>query len=145
MSIFIPNSKLGKVRNEFAMELQAKYGKNAKEIHDTLDKIGISFGRPSYKYFMHMLSPLEKGAVLTDEQLEELYTSMMEKFGVTYKQVYGSIKCAFIIAWNRGDVFVLEKMFGRETFRHKEPPSNLRFINSMLKYINELRDDVVVY
>lgn len=87
MLLFIPNSELGKVRNEFAVELAAKYGTNAKEIHDTLHKIGITFARPAYRYLMHILSPLEKGTVLTCEQLKELYISMAEKFNVTYKQV----------------------------------------------------------
>lgn len=145
MPLFIPNSKLGKVRNEFAIELTNKYGTNAKEVHDTLDKIAITFARASYPYLMSMLSPLEKGTVLTQEQLEELYNSMTEKFNVTYKQVYGSIVCAFRMSWKYGDMKTLVSMFGRERLYSYTTPENLEYINAILKYVSDSKDDIIVY
>lgn len=145
MPVFIPNSKLIKVRNEFANSLIEKYGINAKAAHDTLQIIGITIARKAYDYLMSILSPLEKGTVLTSAQLEDLYISMTKKYGVDYKIVYGSIVCAFNISWNCGDVDVLIKMFGRQRLFSSQQPENLEYINAIIKYISELNDDIIVY
>lgn len=145
MPVFIPNSKLFKVRNEFAIQLAAEYGTNAKAVHDTLQAIGITIARPAYKYLISILSPMAKGTVLTSEQLEEMYISMTEKYSVNYKAVYGSIGCAFNISWDCGGVDVLVKMFGRERMHSSVVPDNLEYLNAILKYVSEVSDDIIVY
>lgn len=145
MALFIPNSKLGRVRNEFALDLTAKYGRNAYEVHSTLEKVGIGAIKVSYSYFMDILSPLDKGTVLSSEQLDGLYAAAAQKYNVTCKRVFDSMRYAIGQSWTTGEIAALVSMFGEKRIHKINPPGNLEYINAVLKYSSEIKDEIVEF
>ena len=58
----------------------------------------------------------------------QLYPAVAEKFNATAVQVERAIRRAIEIAWNRGNIDVLQKYFGYTVSSEKGKPTNCEFI-----------------
>ena len=79
-----------------------------------------------YKYSLFNISCLWLYSSTTVTKV--LYPEVAKKFGTTPSRVERAIRHAIEVAWDRGDIEVLQKFFGYTVSNIKGKPTNSEFI-----------------
>ena len=97
-------------------------------VTDIIHEIGVPAHIKGYQY-------LREAIVLTSNDMEMLggvtkvlYPAVAKKFNTTPSRVERAIRHAIEVAWDRGDVEVLQKFFGYTVSGIKGKPTNSEFI-----------------
>lgn len=99
------------------------------EVTNKIHHIGMPAHVNGYKYLREaiMISVLNQDAV--NSITKELYPAVAKKYKTTPSRVERSIRTAIEIAWNRGDIDVLQSYFGYTVSNSKGKPTNSEFIS----------------
>ena len=99
-----------------------------KEITQVILALGIPANIKGYQY-------LREGILLAMEDMEMvnyitkmLYPSIAKRYKTTPSRVERSIRHAIDVAWNRGGIVNIDKIFGYPVYFQKEKPTNSEFI-----------------
>ena len=106
----------------------AKRLPTAQELRTFFIKLGAPINNKGFDYLVQAtLLTLDNPAML-ESITKELYPEVAKRFGTTPSRVERAIRHAIEVAWDRGDIEVLQKFFGYTVSNIKGKPTNSEFI-----------------
>lgn len=127
-----------KAVNINAVEEQTRLIKNIREqITEVIHQIGIPAHLKGYYYLREALILVLKNGVLIDNINKQLYPAIAKTFNVSESSVEKAIRNAIEVGLQRGDLEVIDQLFGCTISSKKGKPSNREFIALVADHICE--------
>ena len=97
-------------------------------VTEVIHEIGIPAHIKGYQYIREAIVQTVRDMDLINAVTKALYPMVAKKFGTTSSRVERAIRHAIEVAWDRGDIEVLQKYFGYTVSGTKGKPTNSEFI-----------------
>ncbi|MBP1561640.1 MAG: sporulation transcription factor Spo0A [Oscillospiraceae bacterium] len=97
-------------------------------VTDVIHQIGIPAHIKGYHYLREAIILSINDSEMLESITKQLYPTIARKFDTTPSRVERAIRHAIEVAWDRGDVDVLNGMFGYTISVYKGKPTNSEFI-----------------
>lgn len=97
-------------------------------ITDILHQIGVPAHIKGYHYLRDSIIMSVKHPEIINAVTKELYPSVAKKYDTTSSRVERAIRHAIEVAWDRGDVDILNSYFGYTIHNGRGKPTNSEFI-----------------
>ncbi|MCY6370303.1 sporulation transcription factor Spo0A [Clostridium ganghwense] len=110
-----------KVRRSEPLDLES-------EITNIIHEIGVPAHIKGYMYLREAISMVVNDVELLSAVTKELYPSIAKKYNTTASRVERAIRHAIEVAWSRGQVETINKIFGYTIHNGKGKPTNSEFI-----------------
>jgi len=107
------------LEDEFDLEAQV-----TRIIH----QVGIPAHIKGYQYLRCAIMMVVRDHKIIGEVTKTLYPSVAKQFGTTSSRVERAIRHAIEVAWDRGDVDMLNSFFGYTVQNNKGKPTNSEFV-----------------
>lgn len=117
---FIESTEI-KVNKKEPIDLEA-------EITSIIHEIGVPAHIKGYMYLREAITMVVNDMELLSAVTKELYPSIAKKFNTTASRVERAIRHAIEVAWGRGQVETINKLFGYTIHNDKGKPTNSEFI-----------------
>lgn len=98
------------------------------EITNIIHEIGVPAHIKGYFYLREAISMVVNDIELLSAVTKELYPSIARKYNTTSSRVERAIRHAIEVAWSRGQVESINKIFGYTIHNEKGKPTNSEFI-----------------
>ena len=98
------------------------------QVTKIIHQIGVPAHIKGYQYIREAIIFTVKDMELINAVTKALYPMVAKKFGTTSSRVERAIRHAIEVAWDRGDIEVLQKYFGYTVSNIKGKPTNSEFI-----------------
>lgn len=98
------------------------------QITNIIHQIGVPAHIKGYMYLREAISLVVSDVNLLGAVTKELYPLIGENFNTTGSRVERGIRHAIDVAWSRGQVETIDKIFGYSINNKKEKPTNSEFI-----------------
>jgi two-component system, response regulator, stage 0 sporulation protein A len=98
------------------------------EITSIIHEIGVPAHIKGYLYLREAIQMVVNDIELLSAVTKELYPSIAKKFNTTASRVERAIRHAIEVAWSRGQVDTINKIFGYTIHNDKGKPTNSEFI-----------------
>lgn len=98
------------------------------EITNIIHEIGVPAHIKGYLYLREAIFMVVNDIELLSAVTKELYPSIAKKFNTTASRVERAIRHAIEVAWSRGQVDTINKIFGYTIHNAKGKPTNSEFI-----------------
>ncbi len=98
------------------------------EITGIIHEIGVPAHIKGYMYLREAISMVVNNIELLSAVTKELYPSIAKKYNTTASRVERAIRHAIEVAWARGEVDTINKLFGYTIHNGKGKPTNSEFI-----------------
>lgn len=98
------------------------------EITSIIHEIGVPAHIKGYMYLREAISMVVNDMELLSAVTKELYPSIAKKYNTTASRVERAIRHAIEVAWSRGQVETINKLFGYTIHNDKGKPTNSEFI-----------------
>jgi two-component system response regulator (stage 0 sporulation protein A) len=98
------------------------------EVTGVLHEIGIPAHIKGYLYLREAIIMVVQRVELLGGVTKELYPSIAKKFTTTPSRVERAIRHAIEVAWSRGNVELIHKLFGHTVNSDRGKPTNSEFI-----------------
>ncbi|MBW9170744.1 sporulation transcription factor Spo0A [Clostridium estertheticum] len=118
---FIDTTEARKNNRNEPMDLEA-------EITNIIHEIGVPAHIKGYMYLREAITMVVNDIELLSAVTKELYPSIAKKFNTTASRVERAIRHAIEVAWGRGQVETINKIFGYTVHNAKGKPTNSEFI-----------------
>lgn len=99
-----------------------------EEITGIIHEIGVPAHIKGYMYLREAITMVVNDMELLSAVTKELYPSIAKKFNTTASRVERAIRHAIEVAWGRGQVETINKLFGYTIHNDKGKPTNSEFI-----------------
>ena len=96
----------------------------SKLLHD----LGIPSHIKGYQFLRDAINMLFEDPNMIGGITKELYPELANKYNTTVSRVERSIRHAVEVSWNRGDIDLMEKIFGHSVDIDRAKPTNSEFI-----------------
>lgn len=98
------------------------------EITSIIHEIGVPAHIKGYMYLREAITMVVNDMELLSAVTKELYSSIAKKYNTTASRVERAIRHAIEVAWGRGQVDAINKLFGYTVHNEKGKPTNSEFI-----------------
>ena len=98
------------------------------EITNIIHEIGVPAHIKGYMYLREAITMVVNDMELLSAVTKELYPSIAKKFNTTASRVERAIRHAIEVAWGRGQIEAINKLFGYTVHNDKGKPTNSEFI-----------------
>lgn len=98
------------------------------EITNIIHEIGVPAHIKGYLYLREAITMVVENIEMLSAVTKELYPSVAKKFNTTPSRVERAIRHAIEVAWSRGKVDTINKLFGYTVHNDKGKPTNSEFI-----------------
>lgn len=98
------------------------------EITNIIHEIGVPAHIKGYMYLREAINMVVHDIELLSAVTKELYPSIAKKYNTTASRVERAIRHAIEVAWSRGQVDTINKLFGYTIHNDKGKPTNSEFI-----------------
>jgi two-component system response regulator (stage 0 sporulation protein A) len=98
------------------------------QITNIMHEIGIPAHIKGYTFVREAISMVVNDVELLSAVTKELYPLLGEKFNTTGSRVERAIRHSIEVAWNRGQIETINKIFGYSSRNGKGSPTNSEFI-----------------
>ncbi|MBF8982675.1 sporulation transcription factor Spo0A [Lutibacter sp. B2] len=98
------------------------------EITNIIHEIGVPAHIKGYLYLREAITMVVENIEMLSAVTKELYPSIAKKFNTTPSRVERAIRHAIEVAWSRGKVDTINKLFGYTVHNDKGKPTNSEFI-----------------
>jgi len=98
------------------------------EITSIIHEIGVPAHIKGYMYLREAINMVVDNIELLSAVTKELYPSIAKKYNTTASRVERAIRHAIEVAWSRGQVDTINKLFGYTIHNGKGKPTNSEFI-----------------
>jgi len=98
------------------------------EITNIIHEIGVPAHIKGYMYLREAISMVVNDVELLSAVTKELYPSIAKKYNTTASRVERAIRHAIEVAWSRGQVETINRIFGYTIHNGKGKPTNSEFI-----------------
>ncbi len=115
------------------------------EVTEIIHEIGIPAHIKGYQYLREAIIRTVEDMDVINAVTKVLYPEVARKFGTTPSRVERAIRHAIEVAWDRGDVEVLQRFFGYTVSGIKGKPTNSEFIAMIADklYLQKKNSDAV--
>ena len=96
----------------------------SKMLHD----LGIPSHIKGYQFLRDAVSMIFENPDIIGGITKELYPELASRYDTTVSRVERAIRHAVEISWNRGDIDLMEKIFGHSVYIDRAKPTNSEFI-----------------
>ena len=93
-----------------------------------IHELGIPASIVGYRYVRYAIMLVVQTPEMLNQVTKDLYPAVAKHFGTTGSRVERAIRHAIEVAWERGNVTVLQKWFGWTISNMKGKPTNSEFI-----------------
>ena len=118
---FIDNSNVKTENKREPIDLES-------EITNIIHEIGVPAHIKGYMYLREAITMVVNDMELLSAVTKELYPSIAKKYNTTASRVERAIRHAIEVAWARGQVDAINKLFGYTIHNDKGKPTNSEFI-----------------
>ena len=130
---FAPHQILKKISNLISFKNATENSRSDMDnveyiVTDIIHQIGIPAHIKGYDYLRTAIILSIGNADMINNVTKLLYPSVAQKFNTTPSRVERAIRHAIEIAWDRGDVDMLNKLFGYTVHTTRGKPTNSEFI-----------------
>ncbi len=115
----IPVSRNGFTRHKPDLEVM---------VTDIIHQVGVPAHIKGYHYLRESIMLAVNDSEIINSVTKQLYPTVAKKFGTTSSRVERAIRHAIEVAWDRGDVDVLNSYFGYTIHTGRGKPTNSEFI-----------------
>lgn len=122
--------------------LQNKYKSLESEVTDIIHEIGIPAHIKGYLYLREAISLVVENMEFLGAITKELYPRVASKFNTTPSRVERAIRHAIEVAWTRGKVETINKLFGHTINDSRGKPTNSEFIALIADKLRLEREDL---
>lgn len=98
------------------------------EITSIIHEVGVPAHIKGYMYLREAITMVVNDMELLSAVTKELYPSIAKKYNTTASRVERAIRHAIEVAWGRGQVEAINKLFGYTVHGDKGKPTNSEFI-----------------
>ena len=98
------------------------------QVTDIIHKIGVPAHIKGYHYLRESIMLAVRDPEIINSVTKQLYPSVAKKYSTTSSRVERAIRHAIEVAWDRGDVDVLNSYFGYTIHNLRGKPTNSEFI-----------------
>lgn len=98
------------------------------EITSIIHEIGVPAHIKGYMYLREAITMVVNDMELLSAVTKELYPSIAKKYNTTASRVERAIRHAIEVAWGRGQIDAINKLFGYTIHNDKGKPTNSEFI-----------------
>jgi two-component system response regulator (stage 0 sporulation protein A) len=98
------------------------------EITNIIHEIGVPAHIKGYLYLREAIQMVVNDVELLSAVTKELYPSIAKKYNTTASRVERAIRHAIEVAWSRGQIETINKIFGYTIHNDKGKPTNSEFI-----------------
>lgn len=98
------------------------------QVTHIIHEIGIPAHIKGYQYLRYAIIMSMKDMEMINSVTKILYPTVAKKFNTTSSRVERAIRHAIEVAWDRGDIDVLDAIFGYTVHNNKGKPTNSEFI-----------------
>lgn len=98
------------------------------EITSIIHEIGVPAHIKGYMYLREAITLVVNDIELLSAVTKELYPTIAKKYNTTASRVERAIRHAIEVAWNRGQIETINKLFGYTIHNSKGKPTNSEFI-----------------
>ncbi|WP_123053584.1 sporulation transcription factor Spo0A [Clostridium sp. JN-1] len=99
-----------------------------QEITNIIHEIGVPAHIKGYMYLREAITMVVNNMELLSAVTKELYPSIAKKYNTTASRVERAIRHAIEVAWSRGQVETINRIFGYTIHNDKGKPTNSEFI-----------------
>lgn len=114
------------------MDVKAKSNSGSmdleSEITNIIHEIGVPAHIKGYMYLREAITLVVNDIELLSAVTKELYPAIAKKYNTTASRVERAIRHAIEVAWGRGQVDTINKLFGYTIHNEKGKPTNSEFI-----------------
>ena len=114
--------------NENSSEINEKAVDLEREVTRIIHQIGVPAHIKGYQYLRMAIMLVVEDCDIIDSATKRLYPSVARKYVTTTSRVEGAIRKAIDIAWDRGDVDILNSYFGYTIANNRVRPTPTEFI-----------------
>ena len=101
--------------------------------------LGIPAHIKGYQYLREAVMMVLADRSITGRITKELYPGVAKRFGTTPSKVERAMRHAIEVAWNRGRLDTVNRMYGHRLFEKQDKPSNGEFISCIAEKIQSGR------
>ena len=132
------NNKIANESNENEFDLE-------REVTHIIHNLGVPGHIPGYQYLRTAIMLVFEDSDIINYATKVLYPSIASKYQTTASRVQGAIRKAIEIAWETGDVDVLNAYFGHTIQSYRGKPTPTEFIAMIADHlrVKELNDPMV--
>lgn len=98
------------------------------QVTEIIHKIGVPAHIKGYHYLRESIMLAVKDSEIINSVTKQLYPTVAKRFNTTSSRVERAIRHAIEVAWDRGDVEVLNSYFGYTIHNSRGKPTNSEFI-----------------
>ena len=98
------------------------------EITNIIHEIGVPAHIKGYQYIRYAIAMVVHNIDLLSAVTKELYPEIAKEYNTTPSRVERAIRHAIEVAWNRGKIDTIDKLFGYTVHTDKGKPTNSEFI-----------------
>ena len=120
--------QIGAFRQEPVVQPRANDANLEALVTDIIHEIGVPAHIKGYQYLREAIILTINDMDIINAVTKVLYPEVAKKFGTTPSRVERAIRHAIEVAWDRGDIEVLQKFFGYTVSNIKGKPTNSEFI-----------------
>ncbi|AYD40582.1 sporulation transcription factor Spo0A [Clostridium fermenticellae] len=99
-----------------------------QEITNIIHEIGVPAHIKGYMYLREAITMVVNNMELLSAVTKELYPSIAKKYNTTASRVERAIRHAIEVAWSRGQIETINRIFGYTIHNDKGKPTNSEFI-----------------
>lgn len=111
-------------------------------VTEVIHEIGVPAHIKGYQYLREAIMLTVNDMEVINAVTKVLYPEVSKKFNTTASRVERAIRHAIEVAWDRGDIEVLQKFFGYTVSNIKGKPTNSEFIAMIADRISLQRKDI---
>lgn len=104
-------------------------------VANIIHEIGVPANIKGYRYVREAIVMVVNDRELVESMTKSLYPAVAKKFNTTASRVERAIRHAVEVAWNRGDIDVLQHYFSNTVSPNKGKPTNSEFIALIAEHI----------
>ena len=98
------------------------------EITNIIHEVGVPAHIKGYMYLREAITMVVNDMELLSAVTKELYPSIAKKYNTTASRVERAIRHAIEVAWGRGQIEAINRLFGYTVHNEKGKPTNSEFI-----------------
>lgn len=125
-------------RETVALETESA-GAEDESADEQITNLFLTLGIPAhikgYQYLREAVRMVMRDHSLTGRITKELYPGVAQRFNTTASKVERAMRHAIEVAWNRGRLDTVNRMYGYRVFEKQDKPSNGEFISCVAEKI----------
>lgn len=126
--ILMPDKSISQVDSNYCDLHMCEDSSVKIKITEILHQIGVPAHIKGYHYLRSSIMMCVENPEILDAVTKQLYPSVAQKFDTTASRVERAIRHAIEVAWDRGDIDILNSYFGYTIHTSRGKPTNSEFI-----------------